>query len=198
MKRLYLAAILFAVCSMAWGQFSWEKPVTISVKQEPLHIALKTIFDQTGFPYEIQAGIAGRVTLARDKVPFNVVLREILMPLDLVWECINDVWVIRRERRIQKSTDTNLVHPSSRRPHDVVLGEFTYDQVDIQLALKEIFRSAGLTYTVDPKLNGLVTIGLRNISFDRALSLVLRQAEGAYRIETDGKYEIFCVRRRNE
>lgn len=180
------------------GQFSWSKPVTVSANKVPLHIVLQSLFKQAGLPYDLETGIGGVVTIERKEIPFNVVLREILLEKNLVSELVNDVWKIRKEKRLPMSSDTSIVHPTSRVPENAVIVRVDYDQADIHLVLKELFRSAGRSHTVDPKLNGFVTIGLRNLPFDQVLSLVLRQAEGAYRIEVGQKYEIFRIRHRNE
>lgn len=199
MKRLLATIGLVSVFVVsALGQWDWSKPVTVSVSGKPLPVVLKSIFDQAGLPFDIQKGISGLVTIEGRNVPFNVVRREILQQNDLVSDLVNDVWTIRKEKRLPTSSDTSLVHPSSRLAENAVIVRVDYDQADIHLVLKELFRSAGRGYTVDPKLNGFVTIGLRNLPFDRVLSLVLRQVDGAYRIEVGQKYEIFRIQHRNE
>jgi hypothetical protein len=47
-------------------------------------------------------------------------------------------------------------------------------------------------YSVGPKLDGIITLDLKKVTFDEALGVVLKQVDGAWRIE-DGKYVIVRV-----
>jgi type II secretory pathway component HofQ len=67
----------------------------------------------------------------------------------------------------------------------------TLNQAPVRTALDTLFKSASLNYTIDPSVNGLVTVSLRAIPFDVALRSILRSADPplAYTI-TDGVYNV--------
>jgi type II secretory pathway component GspD/PulD (secretin) len=63
------------------------------------------------------------------------------------------------------------------------------DQVDIREALHELFSSVNASYTVDPQVQGSVTLDFKNVLFETALQQVLRQVGATYRI-MDGTFQI--------
>jgi type II secretory pathway component HofQ len=67
----------------------------------------------------------------------------------------------------------------------------TLNQAPVRTALDTLFKSAGLNYTIDPAVTGLVTVSLRAIPFDVALRSILRSADPplAFTVE-DGVYNI--------
>lgn len=67
----------------------------------------------------------------------------------------------------------------------------TLNEAPVRTALDTLFKSAGLNYTIDPSVTGLVTVSLRAIPFDVALRSILRSAEPplAFTVE-DGVYNI--------
>ena len=71
---------------------------------------------------------------------------------------------------------------------------YHFDRADIRSALREVFKTIGASYTIDPKVKGTVTMELANVSFETVLQTLLRQVDATYRIE-GGVYEIL---KRNE
>ena len=67
----------------------------------------------------------------------------------------------------------------------------TLNQAPVVTALKTLFNSAGLNYTIDPSVTGLVTVNLRALPFDVALRSILRSSDPplAFTVE-DGVYDI--------
>jgi len=67
----------------------------------------------------------------------------------------------------------------------------TLNQAPVAKALDTLFKSAGLNYTIDPTVTGLVTVSLRAIPFDVALRSILRASDPplSYTVE-DGVYNI--------
>lgn len=67
----------------------------------------------------------------------------------------------------------------------------TLNQAPVRTALDTLFKSAGLNYTIDPTVTGLVTVSLRAIPFDVALRSILRASDPplSYTVE-DGIYNI--------
>ena len=68
-----------------------------------------------------------------------------------------------------------------------------HTQTDIREALRALFQEAGISYSLDKKIQGPITVALRGVSFRTALETILRahgEAPGlTYRVE-DGVYNI--------
>ncbi len=71
-----------------------------------------------------------------------------------------------------------------------------YDQADIRYVLKQLFDSVGANYSLDPNVQGNVTVSLTDVPFTVALDAVLRQLDLTYRIE-NGVYYV-TIRRPEE
>lgn len=63
------------------------------------------------------------------------------------------------------------------------------EQVDIREALRALFKSVDLSYSVAPEVQGLVTVNLHDVKFETALQNILKQVKATYRVET-GVYQI--------
>ncbi len=61
--------------------------------------------------------------------------------------------------------------------------------VDVREALRSLFKSVGISYSVAPEVQGTVTLSLHNVKFETALQNICKQVEATYRI-TGGIYEI--------
>ncbi|MEI6512389.1 MAG: hypothetical protein WCO51_03840 [bacterium] len=57
------------------------------------------------------------------------------------------------------------------------------DQADVRAALKLLFGSVGANYSVDPSVQGFITIKLKDIAFEWALRSVLGQVKATFRVE---------------
>lgn len=57
------------------------------------------------------------------------------------------------------------------------------DQADVRDALKIIFKVTGFSYSVEPNVQGVVTVHLQNKSFEVVLRNVLNQVAATYRLE---------------
>ena len=64
------------------------------------------------------------------------------------------------------------------------------DQADVRDALRIIFRTVGANYSIDPLVQGTVTLSIRDVPFETALRNVLNQVGATYRVEA-GIYVIF-------
>ncbi|HVT13717.1 MAG TPA: hypothetical protein VHE55_15740 [Fimbriimonadaceae bacterium] len=60
---------------------------------------------------------------------------------------------------------------------------------DVREALRTLFKSVGLSYSVAPEVQGTVTLDLHNAKFETALQNICKQVDATYRI-TAGVYEI--------
>ncbi len=58
----------------------------------------------------------------------------------------------------------------------------------IRSAIDALFRSAGLNYALDPSVTGTITVSLKDVNFEDALNVVLRQANLTRRKEGEVYY----------
>lgn len=63
------------------------------------------------------------------------------------------------------------------------------NQADVRAGLKLLFDQTGANYTIDPAVQGTVTVKLKDVPFTTALRSILSQVKATYRI-TGGVYEI--------
>lgn len=80
-------------------------------------------------------------------------------------------------------------------PSDQVIPSLELDQADVRDALKMLFRTVNLNYTIASDVQGQVTVSLRNVPFETALRNILNQVDATYRRE-GGVYNI--IRREAE
>lgn len=64
-----------------------------------------------------------------------------------------------------------------------------FEQADVRDALKTLFRAVNVNYTIDPDVQGTVTLSLKDVPFGTALQNVVRQVDATYRVE-GGIYRI--------
>jgi hypothetical protein len=63
-----------------------------------------------------------------------------------------------------------------------------YDQADVRFVLKQLFDSVGVSYTLDPNVQGTVTVSLTDVPFTVALDNILRPLNLTYRVENGVYY----------
>lgn len=66
--------------------------------------------------------------------------------------------------------------------------------LDVRVALRALFTQAGLNYTVDPAVQGSVTISVKDVPFETALRLMLQQVKAEFVVEGG----VYVVRPRSE
>jgi hypothetical protein len=74
-------------------------------------------------------------------------------------------------------------------PGGRIIPSLEYQQADVREALRALFRTVGVDYSIAPDVQGLITVSLRNVPFETALQAILRQVDATYRIEA-GIYQI--------
>ncbi|MBX3114024.1 MAG: hypothetical protein KF836_05605 [Fimbriimonadaceae bacterium] len=79
-------------------------------------------------------------------------------------------------------------------PNNIIIESLELDQADIRDALKVLFRSTSLNYTVAPDVQGVVTVSLKQVPFKTALRGLLQQVDATWREEGN----IFNVIRKPE
>lgn len=63
------------------------------------------------------------------------------------------------------------------------------EQVDVREAIRALFKSTKVSYSIAPDVQGLITVNLKNVPFETALLNITRQVDSTFRI-VGGVYEI--------
>jgi type II secretory pathway component GspD/PulD (secretin) len=63
-----------------------------------------------------------------------------------------------------------------------------FQSFDVRLALAEVFQLKHKSFSIDPSVKGLVTMDLRNLSLESAVTNIVRQVDAKYRIDAKGDY----------
>ncbi|HVT11159.1 MAG TPA: hypothetical protein VHE55_02750 [Fimbriimonadaceae bacterium] len=74
-------------------------------------------------------------------------------------------------------------------PATQIIPSLDFDSVDVREALRALFKSVGVSYSIAPEVQGTVTVNLKNVRFDTALQNILKQVDATYRVE-GGVYQI--------
>ncbi|MCW5944022.1 MAG: hypothetical protein KIS66_17465 [Fimbriimonadaceae bacterium] len=83
-----------------------------------------------------------------------------------------------------------LANAQPNDPSNQKIPSLELDQADIRDALRQLFKNVGdVSYTLAPDVVGVVTVRLKDVSFETALRNVLQQVDATYRIE-GGVYQI--------
>ncbi len=77
-----------------------------------------------------------------------------------------------------------------------ILPEVQFDRLDAREAFRWLFKTALIGGTVSPDVQGVVTLDLRNVTWETALQNVTRQVDATYRVR-NGWFEVIS-RERNE
>lgn len=63
------------------------------------------------------------------------------------------------------------------------------EQADVREALRALYKNVNVSYSIAPDVQGVVTVSLKNVTFETALQHILRQVDATYRVE-GGVHEI--------
>ncbi len=74
-------------------------------------------------------------------------------------------------------------------PGQKIIPSVEFHNVDLREAVRSLFRGAGVSYSISPEVQGIITVSLRNVVLETALQNILRQVDATYRIES-GVYDI--------
>lgn len=74
-------------------------------------------------------------------------------------------------------------HAQNQDPDNITIESIELDQADIRDALKILFKTTGLNYTVAQDVQGVVTVSLKNAPFKTALRNILGQVNATWREE---------------
>jgi hypothetical protein len=70
-----------------------------------------------------------------------------------------------------------------------IIPSLEFEQADVREALRSLFRSVGVSYSIAPEVQGTVTVSLKSVTFETALQNITRQVDATYRVEA-GIYQI--------
>ncbi|MFQ3586145.1 MAG: secretin and TonB N-terminal domain-containing protein [Fimbriimonadaceae bacterium] len=68
-------------------------------------------------------------------------------------------------------------------PSQTPIPSLELEQADVREALRQLFRSVNVSYSISPDVQGTVTLSLRNVTFETALRNILNQVDATYRVE---------------
>jgi hypothetical protein len=74
-------------------------------------------------------------------------------------------------------------------PSQQIIPSLEFEQADVREALRSLFRSVGVSYSIAPEVQGTVTVSLKNVTFETALQNITRQVDATYRVDV-GVYNI--------
>lgn len=58
-----------------------------------------------------------------------------------------------------------------------IIPSLEYDQADVREALRALFRTVGVSYSIAPDVQGSITVSLKNVQFAVALENILKQVD---------------------
>ena len=70
-----------------------------------------------------------------------------------------------------------------------IIPSIEFQNTDIRHCLQSLFKIVNISYSIQPEVQGTVTVSLKNVTFETALQNVLRQVDSTYRVSS-GVYEI--------
>jgi hypothetical protein len=70
-----------------------------------------------------------------------------------------------------------------------IIPSIEYQQADVREALRALFKMVGVSYAIDPDVQGYVTVSLKSVPFGTALQSILRQVDAVYQVQ-GGVYRI--------
>ena len=70
-----------------------------------------------------------------------------------------------------------------------IIPSLELNEADVREALKILFRSVNVSYSIAPDVQGTITLSLKNVPFETALRNITNQVDATYRVE-GGVYQI--------
>ena len=135
--------------------------------------AIRQIFKSAKVSYSMAPDVQGSVTLSISGVNLRTALENTLRQVNATYVIDGGVFVIKRYQDVSGK----------------ILPRLVLEQEDVREALRQIFKAVDVSYTIDPNVQGQVTLSLRNVTFEVALQNALRQVNSTYRIEA-GVYKV--------
>jgi len=194
--QLRLACVLFAVLSIGFTSTVVAQSIlgrTASSQKVDVQEAFRNLFNEVNVTYAISPNVHGQVTVDDRVLTFENKFNGLLKQVDATYRVEGGVYEIIRKDEVGKVLLVLEPQAPSRRQRPELTSpqnRYEFNQVDVRIALREVFKQSHQSYTIDPAVQGVVTLSLMNVSFDVALENIVRQVDATYRID-GGVYMIF-------
>lgn len=135
---------------------------------------ISRLYKNAGVSVEISPGLKGRIKLSENELKgltFESAIQRILKQANATYLVEGGVYKIVPQNPGQK----------------IVSVEFTNE--DVRDALRKLFISTGITYSIGVEVQGTVTAMMKNVPFDTALTNLLKQVDSRFQIE-GGVYQV--------
>lgn len=145
---------------------------TLELQDAAVRDALKVAFQVAKVSYTIDPEVQGTVNVSLHNQPLSVVLRNILNQVNATYRVDGDVYVI-----------------FPKAPGEVVIPSLDFAGAEVRDALRIVFKTAKVSYSIDTDVFGQVTLSRTNIKFEEALRLILNQVDSTWILE-GGVYRV--------
>ncbi|MGV3615252.1 MAG: M56 family metallopeptidase [Fimbriimonas sp.] len=173
---------------------------SISLKFDGIEIrpALRRAFAAARRSYKVDPNLRGIVRLTVANVELDVALQNMLRQVDGTYRIERGVYIITARRAVPTAAlnapnspwwtppalpagmEANRSEPKIK---VVKIAKVEFDRVDLREALRQLFMTSGNSYSIDPDVQGTVSMKLEDIDFEEALKRVVREGKCTYRID---------------
>jgi type II secretory pathway component HofQ len=157
-------------------------PVSLDLRDASLRQALESLFDSARAEYTLDPKVEGTVTVKFNNVPFDRALEILLKTSSIPLKCIkeNGVYIIKPQE-----------NPEPDNPALKKMVSLDFKDAPVRDALEQLFRTTNIQFSIDSRVNGLVTLKITDQPFQQVLHLLLRTAtEPLKYIKRDGIFVI--------
>lgn len=150
---------------------------TFEVQRFDVREILREVFQKAGVSFQIEAEVQGTVTMSVQNVTLDDVVTNLTRQVEATWRKEGSVYVVARpDSHVNRTADDR---------YDLRLTD-----CDVREALRILLRSANVSYSIAPDVQGTISVKASNMPFDLALKEILKPCRATYRIE-GGVYQIF-------
>jgi len=154
--------------------------VSLELKNADIKDAIAALFKKSGRSYSLAAGVSGHVDVNLKDVSFDAALTYLLKAVRADYRIVKNVYQI--------APANSFSHESQNTTN------MDLENADVRETLRQLFKTVGVSYSVDPDVQGTVTLSLKNVTFEAALQNILHQVDATYSVE-GGVYHISKVHR---
>lgn len=137
--------------------------------------ALDAVAHKGGFEYKLDPAVTGSVTTAYRKVSVRNALKAILDQVDARYHFEGKTCIAEPNKREEV--------PPAETANDPIIPSVDYDQADIRDALRALFKSVNVNYSIASDVQGVLSLKKRNQRFTYLLNEMLKQVDATYRLE---------------
>jgi len=154
----------------------------IHLENANIRDAIRKISENAGVSYSVAPDVQGNVTLSAKNLSYEVLLRNLVRQVGASY---------RLEAGIYEVTKADATPALTReaRVADPSIISLRFEQSDVRSALREVFRRTNSSYSINPDVQGTVTLSLKNVTLNAALENIVRQVDATYSIE-GGVYNV--------